>query len=137
MSKTTTAYKSTDVLLGDGNARVERNRFAKHALGYGEFAISGSCTVSIRCNQDDRTIVEACKKAGQIADQVMKQDDAKMLKILSAVAKEMEDYVRCEMEEAEIYRCTGYKLIGWQLAHSIFIWKLLFYIFTLISGISA
>ena len=85
-----TVYRKSDVLLGDGNAMVERTRYAKHGIGYGDFAISGSCTVSLRCNQDDKTIVEAIQKAGQIADQVMKQDDAKMSRIVEAVAKELE-----------------------------------------------
>ena len=85
-----TSYRTTGVLLGDGNAGVERTRYAKHGIGYGDFAISGSCSVSLHCNQDDKTIIEACQKAGQIADQVMKQDDAKMSRIVEAVAKELE-----------------------------------------------
>lgn len=85
-------YRPSDVLLGDGKATVERTRYAKHGIGYGDFAISGSCTVSLSCNQDDKTIIEACKKAGQIADAVMKQDDEKMVRIVEAVAKELEKH---------------------------------------------
>lgn len=86
-----TIYRKTEVLLGDGNARVERTRYAKHGIGYGEFAISGSCTISLTCDQSDATITEACQKAVQIADQVMKQDNAKMSRIIEAVAKELEE----------------------------------------------
>jgi len=84
-----TAYKKTDVLVGDALARVERTRYAKHGIGYGDFAISGSCTVSLHCNQDDVTIVGACRKAGQIANAVMKQDDEEMAKVVELVAREL------------------------------------------------
>lgn len=90
MKQNKVTYRTSDVLLGDSKASVERTRYAKHGIGYGEFAISGSCTVSLSCNQDDKTIVEACKKAGQIADAVMKRDDEKMLRIIEVVAKELE-----------------------------------------------
>jgi len=82
-------YQKTDVLLGDGNATVERTRYAKHGVGYGAFAISGSCTVSLRCNQDDKTIMEAIEKAGFIADQVMKKDNAAMSRIADKMAEEL------------------------------------------------
>lgn len=86
-----TTYQKTETLLGNGQARVERTRYAKHGIGYGEFAISGSCTVSIACDQTDTAIVEACQKAGQITDQVMKQDNIKMSRIVEMTAKELEE----------------------------------------------
>ena len=89
MAENKVRYEKTDVLLGDGNAMVERTRYAKHGVGYGAFAISGSCTVSLRCNQDDKTILAAIEKAGFIANQVMKKDNAEMSRIADKMAEEL------------------------------------------------
>lgn len=80
-----------DVLLGDGEAKVGRDRRISHALPYSTFTISGSCWVEIHCNQDEATIQRAIAACRQIADEEMRKDENKMSRILKAAAEALDE----------------------------------------------
>jgi len=78
-----------NVLIGDGLAKVGRERRISHGIGYGEFGISGSCYVEIKCNQDEKTIGAALRACQEIADAEMERDEITMLALLQAVKEEL------------------------------------------------
>jgi len=84
-----TAVVTVDVLLGDGNANVTRSRGVRHALPYSEFAVDGLCSVSVRCNQDEETILAASAACIRLAEQVMQADDQRMRVLVNKMAEEL------------------------------------------------
>lgn len=68
-------------LVGDGNAIVSRNRVIKIAVPdtFGT-SISSSCSVTLTCNQDDRTIFKAAKLCTAIIEKLVVEDMAEMTK---------------------------------------------------------
>ena len=64
----------SEELIGDANANVSRNRTLKMGLPYGEAAMSASCTVTLTCNQDDKTIHRTAKLCTKIVEKLMEED---------------------------------------------------------------
>lgn len=64
----------SEELIGDGNANVARSRTIKMALPYSEAAMSATTTVSLTCNQDDKTIHRTAKLCSRIVEKLLEDD---------------------------------------------------------------
>ena len=79
-----------DVLIGDGKAKVTRGRSVKHGVGYGDFSTESWVSVSLTCNQDDRTMMEAVATASNIVEKIITREDARLGRIADEKFKETE-----------------------------------------------
>ena len=82
---------NADELIGDGNANVGRSRTLKMGLPYGVAAISATCTVSLTCNQDIKTIGRTGKLCTRIIDKMMVEDQEDMAEFIKAMKEEYDE----------------------------------------------
>lgn len=72
-----------EILLGDGNAEVERSMAMRLAAGdYNAVVLTTSASVRIKCNQDEETIEKAFKTCEKLAIQAVKDYHPLMEKTL-------------------------------------------------------
>lgn len=79
----------TEELIGDGNANVARSKTIKLGLPYGAASISATCTVSLTCNQDDKTILRTARLCTKINDKLLEDDQVEMAKFISEMREEL------------------------------------------------
>lgn len=74
---------STSDIVGDANANIGRSRTIKLAVpdSYGT-SISSTVSVSLSCNQDNKTIQTAAKLCARALDKLMEEDKAEMIKFV-------------------------------------------------------
>lgn len=82
----------TDTLVGDGRAKVSRNFFL-HVKGgeYNDITVGASATVTLSCNQDDKTINSALDTAESLSQKAIKRYHPYMEKVVKQLLDE-KDY---------------------------------------------
>lgn len=76
-------------LIGDGNATVTQGKTIKRGIPFGEASISCFSNVSITCNQDRKTILNAGRTARKLAD-----------KLLLENTPDVEDFINDALQKA-------------------------------------
>lgn len=79
---------TADQLVGDANASISKGRTIRLAVpdSYGT-SISSHCSVTLSCNQDDKTILRTAKLCDRIRDKLLESDRADMVKFVEEMSE--------------------------------------------------
>lgn len=77
----------SELVVGDGNTTISKGRTIRLAVpdSYGT-SISSHCSVTLTCNQDDKTILKTARLCNRIRDKLLEEDRADMVKFVEEMA---------------------------------------------------
>lgn len=86
-SKKRVALQAAEELLGDGNAAISRSRTVKLSVpnSYGT-SIACSSTVTLSCNQDNKTMGKAAKLCHKMLERIMEEDREEMVQFVEELS---------------------------------------------------